>query len=196
MQMNIVRALFNCLLVMATIVAPVMAQEWQDVAPAQNAGQQIALKNNAWEQRAAAATSAPGTAQPYISGYLSRPTSTMLPYTATSAVDINVVGDPVGSGFGGCSNCGGAGRSGSRSGGGCPQVQVPADCYGCFPVVNTHNGCIMGYKNANETWRDFWTGKSGHLADVWLAEGEICLQQMIGAGMNPDSTGIPAGMGM
>lgn len=116
-----------------------------------------------------------------------------LPQTATSSVNLDIVdlkAMPL-AGNGGYSN----GNSGSWTGfpnadgggdGGPPAPPVPQDCNGCYPVVNTHNGQIMGYKNPNESWTQFFSGQTGHLPQEWAQEGQICLQQMIDAGMNPD----------
>ena len=107
-----------------------------------------------------------------------------LPPCATTSTDFDIVEHfaAPSSGGGGGGFASGPGGDGS---GGFPTPPVPADCHGCYPVQNSHNGAIMGWKNPDETWYDFWTGNSGHLDPMWAQEGQICMQQMIGAGMNP-----------
>lgn len=115
-----------------------------------------------------------------------------LPVTSMGSVEFSIVapgrapnttpGTGGGGGFGG--------GNGGPGAGGPPVPEIPEDCNGCFPVVNTHTGDIMGYKDADETWYEFFSGQSGRLDDYWLPEGEIILGQMESLGWDPNSTAL------
>jgi hypothetical protein len=109
-----------------------------------------------------------------------------LPPVATSAVGLNIV--EAGSYGGNFQSFGGwNGNDGSFPGGGeeQPQQQIPPQPPNTMGVYNTHNGQFMGWKGFDESWEDFFGGRSGHLMPGNELEGAYCLYQL---GLGPDPT--------
>lgn len=88
-------------------------------------------------------------------------------------------GSQAGGTSGGQGGNGGQGGSGGQGGN---QNVVPPYEIGAnwAPVVNTHNGQIMGWMAPGETYQQFFSGQSGHLLPGWEAEGQYILENQLG----------------